>query len=96
METLNMFSGGYIYKLTYEDNKIVFNNHFRLVRKRGMSSQVLVNPSPYTLVIKHEIWNMIERFKSVMFHAFSLHRDGMNIKKGQEEAERALAIYFLI
>jgi len=42
--------------------------------------------------IKGEIVNMLEDFKSEMLQTLALQLETMNIKRKQEEAERALAI----
>lgn len=55
MKTLNMLFGGYIYQFPYDDIKMVLRNHFRVVRKKGRSSQLLVSSSPSTSTIKLDI-----------------------------------------
>jgi len=72
-----MLYEGYIYQLTYDDIKTLFKNHSRATRKKGRSSQGLVNSSPFTSNIKHEIRRILEDFKSEMLHAFSLQMDIM-------------------
>lgn len=72
-----MLYGGDIYQLNYEDIKKIFKIHSRFARKIGRSSQGLANYSPSTSIIKHEIWNMLENFKSEMLHIFSLQMDTM-------------------
>lgn len=94
MDTLNMLYGGYIYQPTYDDIKTIFKNHLRAIRKRGRSSQGLVNSSPATSTIKHEIGSMLEYLKSEMLHTFSLQMDTMQIKRKKEEEKRELAIFF--
>ena len=42
METLNLLSNGDIYKLDYDDIKIIFKNHSRSSRKKGRSSRGLI------------------------------------------------------
>jgi len=93
-ETLNMLSGGDIYRLSYGDIKIVFKNHSRASRKKGRASQGLVSPSPSTTSIKNDIGNMLEDFKSEIIHTFKLKMDTMQIKRKQEEAERTLVIFY--
>jgi len=44
--------------------------------------------------IKGEIGNMLEDFKSEMLQTLALQLDTINIKRKQEEVERALAIFF--
>jgi len=78
--------------LSYDDIKIVFNNHSRVFRKKGRASQGLVNSSPSTTSIQNEIGNMLEEFKSEMFHTFALKMDSMHMKRKQKEAKRSLAI----
>ena len=95
METLNIISRGYIYHLSYEYIKTVFKSHSRDARKKGRASQALVRSSPSTTSIKNEIGNMLGDFKSEMLHTFTLQMDTMQIKRRQEEAERALAIFLL-
>lgn len=75
VETLNMFFGGDIYQLSYDDIKNVFKNHSRVVKKKGRASQGLVNSSPSTTSIKNEIGNIYEDFKSEVFHTLSLKMD---------------------
>lgn len=94
METLNMWSRGYIYQQPYDDIKIVFRNHSRDVRKKGRSSQGLVSSSSSALTIKHDIGSMLEDFKSQILHTSSLEMDNMQIKRKQEEAEMALVNFF--
>lgn len=77
LETLNMFSGGNIYQLPYNDINIVFKNHSRATRKTGKASQALVNSSSSNTSIKSVIGNMLGDFKSEMFHTFSLQIDTM-------------------
>ena len=68
----------------------------RDARKKGRDSQGLVSSSPSTTSIKNEIGKMLEDFKSEMFHTFSLQMNTIQIKKNQEEEERALASFFPI
>jgi len=93
LETLNMLSGGDIYQLSYDDIKNVLKNHSRATRKKGRAIQGLINSSPSTTSIKNEIRNMVEDFKSEMMHIFYFQIDTMHIKRKQEEAKRALAIF---
>lgn len=94
METLNMMSRGDISQFPYGDIKTVFKNHSRDARKKGRSIQGLVNSSPSTSSLKHEIRSMFEDFKSEILHKFALHMDTMKIKRRQEDGERELAIFF--
>ena len=90
-----MLSGGDIYQLPYEDIKIVFRNHSRVAKKKGRSIQPMVIPSSSNSSIKGEIGNMLKDFKSEMLQTLSLQMDAMHIKRKQEEAKRALAIFCL-
>jgi len=81
LENLNMFSGGYTYQLSYDDIKTMFNNHSRATRKKGGASQGLVNSFLSTTSIKNEIDNILDDFKSEMFHTFALQMDTMKIKR---------------
>ena len=92
-DTLHLLGGGYIYQLPYEDIKIFFRNHSREVRKKGRSSQPMVSTSSSNSSIKGEIGNMLEDFKSEMLQTLALQMDTMHIKRKQEDAERALAIF---
>lgn len=74
----------------------MLNNHSRAGRKKGRASQGLVNSSPSTTSIKHEIGNMLEDFKCEMLHRFSLKMDTIEIKRKQVEAKRALTILYPI
>jgi len=89
-----MLFGGDIYELPYENINTIFKNHSRVARKKGRSNQALSNSSSSTTSIKNEIGNMLEDFKSEILHTFSLQMDTMQIKRRQEEAKRALAIFF--
>jgi len=93
MHTLKLLAGGDIYQLPYEDIKTIFRNHSRAARKKGRSSQLKVNPSSSNSSIKGEIGNMLEDFKSEMLQTLALQMDTMHIKRKQEEAKRALAIF---
>eukprot|EP00253_Pinus_taeda_P033163 PITA_33163 len=53
----------------------------------------MVIPSCSNSSIKGEIGNMMQDFKSEMLQTLSLNMDTMHIKRKQEEAERALAIF---
>lgn len=81
LETLNLLSGGDIYQLPYDDIKIVFNNHSRAARKKGRVSQAVASSSSSNTSIKSEIWNMLEDFKSEMFHTLSPQMNTMQIKR---------------
>jgi len=94
LDTLHLLAGGDIYQLPYEDIKVVFRNHSREARKKGGSSQPMASTSSSNSSIKGEIGNMLEDFKSEMLQTIALQLDTMNIKRKQEEAERALAIFF--
>lgn len=72
MKTLNMMFGGGIYQLPYDDMKTVFKNHSRAARKKGRASHALASSSSSNTSIKSEIGNMLEEFKSEMFHTLSL------------------------
>jgi len=71
LETLNMLSGREIYKLAYDDIKIVFKNHSREAKKKGRASQALTNSSSSNTSIKSEIGSMLEDFKSEMLHTLA-------------------------
>ena len=88
-----MLAGGDIYQLPYEDIKIVFRNHSRLARKKGRGSQPMASTSSSNSSIKGEIGNMLEDFKSEMLQTFALQMDTMNIKRKEEEVDRALTIF---
>eukprot|EP00253_Pinus_taeda_P019096 PITA_19096 len=93
LDTLHMLSGGYIYQLPYEDIKIVFRNHSRETRNKGRSSQPMASTLSSNSSIKGEIGNMLEDFKSEMLKTLALQLDTMNIKRKQNEAKRALAVF---
>ena len=95
IETLNMLSGGYIYQQPYETIKTIFWNHSMAFRKKGRDRQSTSNTPSYSTFIKHDIGNMLEDFKSDMLHTFALQMDTMQVKRKQEEEERALAIFCL-
>ena len=88
-----MIVGGDVYQLPYEDIKNVFRNHSRVARKKGRGSQLMASTSSSNLSIKGEIGNMLEDFKSDMLQTLALQLETINIKRKQEEAERALAIF---
>jgi len=90
---LHLLTGGDIYQLPYEDIKTIFINHSRATKKKGWGSQPIANTLSSNLSIKGEIGNMLEDFKSEMLQTLALQMDTMNIKRQQEEAERALAIF---
>ena len=92
LETLNMLSGGDIYQQPYEAIKIVFRNHSRTFRKTGRAGKNTSSTPSSSTSIKHEIGNMLEDFKSDM-HTLALKMDTMQVRRNQEEAERALAIF---
>jgi len=94
LENLNMMSGGDIYQLSYDDIKTIFKNHSRASRKKGRDSQFLAKYSSSNTSIKSEIGNMLEDFKSEMFHTLALQMDAMQIERRWEEVERALVISF--
>ena len=88
-----MLVGVNIYQLSYEDIKTIFRNHSRAARKKGKGSQPIANTSSSNSSIKAEIGNMLEDFKSKMLQNFSMQMDTLHIKRKQEEAESALAIF---
>lgn len=90
-----MIAGGDIYQLPYEDIKTVFRNHSRETKKNGRGSQTMASKSSSNSSIKGEIGSMLEDFKIDMMQTLALQLDTMNIKRKQEEAERALAIFCL-
>ena len=93
LDTLHMLSRGDIYQLPYEDVKIVFRNHSRATRNKGRSSQPMASTSSSNSSIKGENGSMLEDFKSEMLQTLALQLDTMNIRRKQEETERALAIF---
>ena len=93
LDSINLLSGGDIYKLPYEHIKIVFRNCSREARKNCRGSKHMVNISSSKISIKGEIGNMLENFKSEMLQSLSLQMDIMYIKRKQEEAQR-LAIFY--
>ena len=94
LDTLHLLVGGDIYQLPYEDIKTVFRNHSRATRKKGSGSKPMASTSSSNSSSKGEIGNMLEDFKSEMLQTLALQMDTMNIKRKQEEQERALAIFF--
>ena len=88
IEIINMLSGGDIYQLPYETIKTIFNNHSRVVRKKGRPSQNTSNTHSSSTSIKHEIGNMLEDFKSDMLHTLALQMDTMQVKRKQGEEKR--------
>ena len=95
LDILHLLAGGDIYQIPYEDIKTIFRNHSKATRKKGRSSQPMANTSSSNSSIKGEIGNILEDFKSEILQTLTLQMDTMNIKRKQEEAERALAIFFL-
>lgn len=93
LDTLHMLAGGYIYQLPYDDTKSIFRNHSRATRNNCRSSQPMASTSSSNSSIKGQIGNMLEDFKSEMLQTISLQLDTMNIRRKQEEEERALAIF---
>jgi len=93
LDTLNMIAGGDFYQLPYEDINTIFRNNYKVARKKGRGNQPMASTSSSNLSIKGEIGNMLEDFKSDMMQTLALQLDTMNIKRKQEEAERALAIF---
>ena len=53
----------------------------------------MANTSSSNSSIKGEIGNILEDFKSEMLQTLALQLDTMNIRRKQEEVERALAIF---
>ena len=95
LDTLHLLAGGDIYELPYEDIKNVFRKYSREARKKGRSSELMASTSSSNSSIKGETGNIPEDFKSEMLQTLALQLDTMNIKRKQEEAERALAIFCL-
>jgi hypothetical protein len=93
LDTLHLLAGGDIYQLPYEDIKTVFRNHSRAARKRGRGSQPIASTSSSSSSLKGELGNMLEDFKSEMLQTLAMQMDTLHIKRKQEEAERALAIF---
>ena len=93
LDTLHLLYRGDIYKLPYEDIKTVFRNHSRAARKRGRGSQPIASTSSSNSSLKSELGNMLEYFKSDMLQTLAMQMDTLHIKRKQEEAERALAIF---
>jgi len=92
-ETLNLLSGGDIYRLPYDGIKTVFKNHSRVVRKKGRASQAVANSSSSNTSIKIEIGKMLEEFNSGMLQTLSLQMDNMQIKRKEEEAKSIIHIF---
>lgn len=93
LDTLHLLVGRDIYQLSYEDKSIVFRNHFRVARKKGRGSQPIASTSSSNSSIKREVGNMLEDFKSEMLQALAMQMNTLHIKRKQEEAEKALAIF---
>jgi len=92
--TLHLLARGDIYQLSYEDIKTIFRNHSRVAKKQCRGSQPITNTSSSNSSIKGEIGNMLEDFKSEMLQTLAIKMDTLHIKRKQEEAERALAIFY--
>ena len=71
LDTLKLLAGGDIYQLLYEDIKIVFRNHSRVVKKKGRGSQPMASTSSSNSSINGEIGNMLEDFKSEMLQTLA-------------------------
>jgi len=80
--------------LSYEDIKTIFRNHSRATRKKGRGSQPIASTSSSNSSIKGEIGNIMEDFKSETLQTLAMQMDTLHMKRKQEEAERALAIFF--
>jgi len=93
LETLHLLAGGDVYQLSHEDIKTIFRNHSRAARKKGRGSQPIASTSSSNSSIICEIGNMLEDFKSEMLQNLAMQMDTLHIKRKQEEAERALAIF---
>jgi len=93
LDTLHLLVGGDIYQLPYEDIKTVFRNHSRAARKRGRGSQPIASTSSSSSSLRGEFGNMLEDFKSEMLQTLTMQMDTLHIKRKQEEAEMALAIF---
>jgi len=94
LDTLHLLAGGDIYQLSYEDIKTGFRNHSREAKKKGRGSQPIAGTSSSNSSIKGENGNMLEDFKSEMLQTLAMQMDTLHIKRKQEEAKRALAIFF--
>ena len=94
LDTLNLLTGGDIYRQPYEDIKNVYKNHSRVARKKGRGSQPMVSPYSSNTSIKGQIANMLKYLKSEMLQTLSLEMDTTHIKRKQQELERALAIFY--
>ena len=66
LDTLHLLAGGDIYRICYEDIKIVFRSHSRVVRKKGRGCQPITSTSSSNSSIKGKIGKMMEDFKSEM------------------------------
>jgi len=94
LDTLHFLVGGDIYQLLYDDIKTMFRNHSRLVRKRGRGSQPLASTSLTSSSLRNKLENRLEDFKSEVRQTLSMQMDTLHIKRKQEEAKRALAIFY--
>lgn len=94
LNTLHLLARGDIYQLSYEDINIVFRNYSRAARKKGRGSQPITSASSSNASIKSEIGNMLKYLNSEMLQNLAMQVDTLHIKRKQEEADRALAIFF--
>jgi len=81
-----MLLGEEIYQLPYDDMKTFFKNHSRVAINNSRAIQALASSSSSNTSIKSEIRNMLEDFKSEMFHTLSLKMDTMQIKMKQKDS----------
>jgi len=93
LDTLHLLAGGDIYQLPYDDIKTMFRNHSRAARKRGRGSQPLASTPSSSSSLRGEFENLMEDFKNEMRRTLAMQMDTLHIKRKQEEAERALAIF---
>ena len=93
LDTLHLLAGGDIYQLPYDDINTVFRNHSNSARKRGRRSQPLASTSSSSSSPRNKLENRLEDFKSEVRQTLSMQMDTLHIKRKQEEAERALAIF---
>jgi hypothetical protein len=94
MEKLNILSNGDIYQLDYDDIKRIFKNHSRSSRNKGIISRGLVSQCSNPIThINNELGGLIENMKIDILHSLSMQIYALQIKKKQEEEEKALVVY---
>lgn len=80
MDTLNLFTYGYISHFSYEEINMIFTNYSRYSSKKGNTMRNLTSQIPKSTtpsISRSELGTMLEDMKIEIFHSFAMKMDTM-------------------